>query len=45
MFDFYVGSSFGINTKIIQANLIARVRAICDSYSDGTHSEAGVVDM
>ncbi|RYO92803.1 hypothetical protein DL764_008077 [Monosporascus ibericus] len=27
------------------ANLIARVRAICDSYSDGTNSEAGVVDM
>ncbi|EMR72893.1 putative zn 2cys6 transcription factor protein [Eutypa lata UCREL1] len=27
------------------ANLIARVRAICDSYTDGTHSEAGVVDI
>ncbi|RYP50884.1 hypothetical protein DL768_003673 [Monosporascus sp. mg162] len=27
------------------ANLIARVRTICDSYSDGTNSEAGVVDM
>ncbi|RYP70212.1 hypothetical protein DL771_005599 [Monosporascus sp. 5C6A] len=27
------------------ANLIARVRTICDSYSDGTSSEAGVVEM
>lgn len=33
------------NTRLLQANLIATVRATCDSYSDGTHTEEGVVDM